>query len=75
MSTVRTGYSFGWTLGPVLGSLVAGWAGYRLAFALTAALFLFALIPPSRGCACDVRSGTMRANAERNQRDRGRCLA
>jgi MFS transporter, SET family, sugar efflux transporter len=45
MSTVRTGYSFGWTLGPVLGSLVAGWAGYRLAFALTAVLFLFALIP------------------------------
>jgi len=45
MSTVRTGYSFGWTLGPVLGSLVAGWAGYRLAFALTAVLFLSALIP------------------------------
>jgi MFS transporter, SET family, sugar efflux transporter len=45
MSTVRTGYSFGWTLGPVLGSLVAGWAGYRVAFALTATLFLSALIP------------------------------
>lgn len=47
-SVVRTGYSFGWMLGPVLGSLVAGWAGYRAAFAITAALFLSALIPLAR---------------------------
>lgn len=48
MSVVRTGYSFGWMLGPVIGSLVAGWAGYRAAFAVTAALFLPALVPLAR---------------------------
>ncbi|GGE08765.1 hypothetical protein GCM10011571_07580 [Marinithermofilum abyssi] len=44
-STIRTGYSFGWTLGPVVGSAIAGMLGYRAAFFLTASLFLLILIP------------------------------
>jgi len=44
-STIRTGYSLGWTLGPVLGTTVAGILGYRAAFFMTALLFLLIFIP------------------------------
>ncbi len=47
-SAIRTAYSFGWTLGPVLGSFVAAWLGYRAVFLLAAILLLCALIPISK---------------------------
>jgi SET family sugar efflux transporter-like MFS transporter len=47
-SAIRTAYSFGWALGPVLGSFVAAWLGYRAVFLLAAGLILCALIPISR---------------------------
>ena len=59
-SVVRTAYSFGWMLGPVLGSLVAAWAGYRAAFVLAAALLVAVLVPVAR-----LDSGRPRREAER----------
>lgn len=47
-SAIRTAYSFGWTLGPVLGSFAAAWFGYRAVFLLAAGLLLSALIPLSK---------------------------
>lgn len=44
-SIIRTAYSFGWTLGPVIGSFIAGIAGYRIAFLVAVALFLAILVP------------------------------
>jgi SET family sugar efflux transporter-like MFS transporter len=44
-STVRTGYSLGWAVGPVLGSLLAAGLGYRAALAMSGAFVLLPLIP------------------------------
>lgn len=47
-SAIRTAYSFGWTLGSVLGNFVAAWLGYRAVFLLAAVLLSGALVPISR---------------------------
>nr|WP_281269153.1 MFS transporter [Bacillus taeanensis] len=44
-STIRSTYSFGWALGPVMGSVIAGLAGYRIAFLAPVILFLAILFP------------------------------
>ncbi|GAB2591549.1 sugar efflux transporter [Microlunatus antarcticus] len=44
-STVRTGYSLGWAVGPVLGSLLAAGLGYRTALAVSGVFVLLPLIP------------------------------
>ncbi len=44
-SVVRTGYSFGWVVGPVLGGVAAGQLGYRAAIAASAVVALAALVP------------------------------
>jgi SET family sugar efflux transporter-like MFS transporter len=44
-TTVRTGWSFGFVFGPLLGSTVASLEGFRATFAAAACLYLFCLLP------------------------------
>lgn len=44
-STVRTAFSLGWVLGPVLGSWLAFLVGVRITFLVTACLCLISLVP------------------------------
>ncbi len=44
-SVVRTGYSFGWVIGPVIGAAAAAQLGYRAAIAASALIALAALVP------------------------------
>ncbi len=54
-STIRTAYSLGWIIGPVVGAWLAGALDVRAAFVATAALYLASLLPlwridaPTRG--------------------------
>lgn len=47
-SIIRTGYSFGWMIGPAIGPLIASITGYRLAFSVAIFFFLAILIPLGR---------------------------
>ena len=44
-STVRTGYSLGWAIGPVIGSLLAAGLGYRTALVASGLFVLLPLVP------------------------------
>jgi len=66
-STVRTGYALGWAVGPLVGTLLAGWFGYRLALGSTA-VFLIAVLLPLRGL--DVRGHHSRSDGAEGERPR-----
>ena len=44
-SAVRTGYSLGWAVGPVIGSLLAAGLGYRTALAMSGVFVVLPLVP------------------------------
>ncbi len=44
-STVRTAYSLGWLVGPIVGGLLAGTVGVRFAFLTTAGAYLISTVP------------------------------
>ena len=44
-STIRTAYSFGWVIGPIIGSWFATTLGLRFTFFITAFLYIICLIP------------------------------
>jgi len=44
-STIRTAYSLGWIIGPIIGGWLAGVLSVRAAFAATACLYLVAALP------------------------------
>ncbi len=67
-TTIRTGWSFGFVFGPLLGSGLAALTGFRAAFVTTACLYLLCLVPV-RGLDVAVRSPARRGDgAERGGR-------
>ena len=79
-SVVRTGYSFGWVIGPALGGAAAAELGYRAAIAASALVAVAALIPlfslrrlrRSPGREIDARSQADRVGHAINGRSWGR---
>lgn len=60
-TTIRTGWSFGFVFGPLLGSGLAALVGFRAAFVATACLYLLCLVP-MRGLRVAVHSSRVRAD-------------
>jgi MFS transporter, SET family, sugar efflux transporter len=63
-TTVRTAFSFGFVLGPLLGSELASLVSFRIAFLMAAGLNLLCLVP-LRGLEIRVSSGTQRGPHEK----------
>lgn len=60
-TTIRTGWSFGFVFGPLLGSTLAALVGFRAAFVATGCLYLLCLVPV-RGLDVAVRSASRRGD-------------
>ena len=62
-ATIRTGFSFGFVLGPLLGSQLAAWVSFRAAFLVAGCLSLLC-IAPLHGLRVPVASHTPQASSQ-----------